>query len=539
MRPLLTALGVDYEQWRALTLTAIKLDFRQTTFGRASLHRQTKAYAILISQFIFYTMVGGFMAALIVFAGDRFLSATAVVTYIMFMVGTVVLLDHNSALTSPVDYPVLGYRPIDSRTYFAAKLANVLAYTSLITAVTSYLPTVALFYKFGFGVGVAGIAAFYGAATMVALTILLAYATMLRLVGPAAIKRALSYVQLLMSFLVYGGYFAIADFFRRSTIAGLELPRTPWILGFPPAWFASYLDVASGDFRWLVVVPAALTIVAIAAMSSGLGGRLSLDYSERLGAIASAASQRTSKSGGERARGWFQSGEHRAMALLIRSQFKNDQRFRMSVLGILPLTFVYLLLAVRDGALTDPFIATDAGRGISLVTVAVLMFPSMLKMSLGYSEAFRASWVFFASPSDRTSVIRASKNVLVAYFLAPYLIFVTALYLFFVHNPLHVGIHMLLLGLLSHLGLQMMFFLDPDLPFAKPPMKGRSSTMMFVFMFGVFFVSGMLNAFSPVLYAHAWLTIALFAIVIAISLVVDQVTRSRIAWQTRDLEFQG
>ncbi|HET9371181.1 MAG TPA: hypothetical protein VFO19_13065 [Vicinamibacterales bacterium] len=539
MRRLLTAFGVDYDQWRALTITALKLDFRQTAFGQASLHRQTKAYALLIGQFVFYTMVGGFMAALIVFAGDRFLSSTAVVTYIMFMVGTVVLLDHNSALTSPVDYPVLGYRPVGSRTYFAAKLANVLAYTSLITAVTSYLPIVALFFRFGAAVGLAGIAAFYGAATLVALMILLAYASMLRWIGPAAIRRALSYVQLVMSFLVYGGYFAVADFFRRANLAGLELPREPWILLFPPAWFASYLDLAAGDFRWLVIAPAALSLVAIAALSTGLGGRLSLDYSERLGAIAATAAQRTSRGRREPARGWFQSGEHRAMALLIRSQFKNDQRFRMSVLAILPLTFVYLLLAVRDGALTDPFVATERGGGISLVTVAVLMFPSMLKMSLGYSEAFRASWVFFASPSDRASVIRASKNVLVAYFLVPYLGFVAVLYLFFVHNAVHVGVHMLLLGLLSHLGLQMMFMIDPDLPFAKPPMKGKSSAMMFVFMFAVFFMSGLLNAFSPYLYAHLWLTLAIFAAVIAISIVVDQVTRSRIAWQTRDLEFQG
>ena len=35
MRRLLTAFGVDYDQWRALTITALKLDFRQTALSGA------------------------------------------------------------------------------------------------------------------------------------------------------------------------------------------------------------------------------------------------------------------------------------------------------------------------------------------------------------------------------------------------------------------------------------------------------------------------------------------------------------------------
>ena len=165
------------------------------------------------------------------------------------------------------------------------------------------------------------------------------------------------------------------------------------------------------------------------------------------------------------------------MAVLVRSQFRNDQRFRMTVLGILPLTLVYVFMGVRDGTMVDPFVAAHGGHAspFSLVTVAVLMFPSLLQMGFSRSESFQAAWVFFASPTDRNRIIQSAKNVLAAFFLLPYLAFVAALYLYFVHNVWHVALHVGFLGLLSYLALQVMVLLDPELPFSRPWQKGRNS----------------------------------------------------------------
>ena len=57
--------------------------------------------------------------------------------------------------------------------------------------------------------------------------------------GPDAIKRALTIVQLVMSFVVYGGYMVMSRLVSASFIASLALPKTIWLLLFPPTWFAS------------------------------------------------------------------------------------------------------------------------------------------------------------------------------------------------------------------------------------------------------------------------------------------------------------
>ena len=129
---------------------------------------------------------------------------------------------------------------------------------------------------------------------------------------------------------------------------------------------------------------AAASVIALGAMASSLGGRLSLDYSQRLGEMqAATAHARPAGHPRSTAGVWFRAGESRAVALLVRSQFRNDQKFRMGVLAVLPMTLVYLLMGLRDGPLRDPFVAHQGSRGFLPVMMAVVMFPSLLKMHLG------------------------------------------------------------------------------------------------------------------------------------------------------------
>ena len=211
----------------------------------------------------------------------------------------------------------------------------------------------------------------------------------------------------------------------------------------------------------------------------------------------------------------------------------------MGVLSILPLTFIYVLMGVTSGGMHDPFLTTRGGSAFSLVTVAVVMFPSMLKPALTRSESFRASWVFFACPADRLRVIRSAKNVVVAFFLAPYLLFIGAIYLYFAHNVLHVLVHIALLGLISHLVLQAYVLLDPELPFSRPMQVGRRSGALVMVMLVMGLISGLLQAFSPTLYGSVEATTIAFGVLLVATIVLDLLTRARVERQARSLEFEG
>jgi len=451
------------------------------------------------------------------------------------MVGTAVLLDHSSALTAADDYAVLGFRPVSSRTYFAVRLTNVLIYTLAMTTLVVYIPVGALFVTHGVAAGVAGLFALYGASLGIAFALLLGYAGLQRLVGATLLKQVLSYVQMAMSFMVYGGYFLISRMVSKSFLAHFALQKTWWLLLLPPTWFASYFDLANGHFTAVVLLPASASIVALVAMSFALTGRLSAGFADRLGESTVAARTSSGAARPARAGWWFRGGEERAMALLIRSQFRNDQKFRMGVLTIIPLTVLYIF----QGVMRDGPGAGRPGGEFSLVGFAIMMFPAMLKMQLTRSDAYRASWIFFAAPVNRARLIRASKDVVVAMFLVPYLVFVTAAMAWATHNVFHAIVHVGLLGLISHLVLQVTILMNPELPFAQPTEKGRGPTNLFSLFIGIGIVNVLLTVFAERLYG-SWLAMGLTAVAAIVgSFFVELLTKARVEEQARKLEFVG
>src|SRR5439155_10908801 len=169
----------------------------------------------------------------------------------------------------------------------------------------------------------------------------------------------------------------------------------PWMWANPGSWFAAFVSLTAGN--------ATITTWVASAIAAGIGiacvplaaGRLSLEYAQRLAETMVAGeppSRRRVRLPG------FRRAESRAVALLVAAQFRFDQRFRMAILGIVPLILFYLLLGLNQGALADPFSpGGGTAAGVPLY-MAVVFMPMTLHASLQYSDSWRAAWIFFATP---------------------------------------------------------------------------------------------------------------------------------------------
>src|SRR5262249_56425019 len=178
-----------------------------------------------------------------------------------------------------------------------------------------------------------------------------------------------------------------------------------------------YVGLGRGPAGRLHIAAALASVVLLAVMVRALAGRLTLDYSQHL-AETIAVAERTA-TGRHRAvtpRLFFSTGEARAVALLVRSQFQTDLKFRLAVLSMLPLTVFY---AWFGGTIQDPFVQPQ-GSPNPLLLVTIMMFPATLRTQLIGSDAFHASWIFFATPADRIRLVHSAKKVVVPFFLLPY-----------------------------------------------------------------------------------------------------------------------
>ena len=158
MTRLFSAIGIDYEQWKALTVVALKNDFRSTSLGQRMDSREVRVVFSLLFQAVFYTLFGTMIAYVVWASRDPWLTGTIASTYIAFIVGTAVVLDHHSVISSPVDYAILGFRPVSSRTYFAVKLTNILVYTMALTTVAAWVPLLVALLRHGWGIGCRAVA---------------------------------------------------------------------------------------------------------------------------------------------------------------------------------------------------------------------------------------------------------------------------------------------------------------------------------------------------------------------------------------------
>jgi hypothetical protein len=535
--------GVDYLQWRILVRTALKLDFRTSGLGGSAYNTHNDGgWGKVIAPLVLYLVMGSVFAFLAGVIEDVFLSGILVLTFVMFIVGTTLLLDYQSVITSPDDYLILGFQPISSRTYFAARLTNVIVYTMLMTTAFG-LPSMFVYGLVVRGftptLGVAAILAIYATSIATSLAILVSYASILRVVPAYRLKRALTYVQVVLSFLVYGGIVIIGPLFDdQSVLQGLR--RTRWLLLHPAAWFASYLDLATGRAGIVEVGLAAMSIGVLALLVRSASGRLSLDYADRLGALVTASAPVKVASSTPRRGFWLGRDEARAVSLLVRAQFKHDSKFRLGVLGIVPLTIFYLVLGIREGAILDPFETQPDMAQDSIVYLAVLLFPTIIQVYLTRSDAFRASWIFYTCPTDTPRLVLATKWFVMASFVLPYLGLMAVVFLYQFGNPLHVAVHVLVLGLLSHLFLQMTVFIDPNLPFSKPMQKGERSLVMFVTaLVQTVLAVPMVMLVSRFIYSNAALTAVFIAGMVLLSAGVERMLAVRVTHRSGRWEYIG
>jgi ABC-2 type transport system permease protein len=544
LKILIQLLGADYEQWLALTRVAIKLDLRTDSIARQQSSGTSSSTMQMVSRFLIYLVFGGFLGVWVGINKDVFFTGTILITYIMVMGAMLVLIDFGAVVMSPDDFAIIGYQPVSSRTYFLSRLTNVLIYSTTISLTLGIIPVGVFFFTLGFKplLGFAALLAVLLGSICTTFFLVFIYAGLMRVIHPNKLRRAMGYVQMAMSFIFSGGYLLMMGSMQEKSISSMTLTPGPWFFLLPPAWFASYLKLAIGNGRLPEIGAALFSLAALVFLFIKARGKLALAYLDQLSSAmaVSEGPKKISKSTARRSR-LFRDGEARVVALLVRNQFKYDQKFRLAVLGILPLSAVYLFMALQRGPLTDPFIIRGFGSGNSwLLYFAVLMFPIMLNASLANSDSYQASWIYYATPADRSRLILASKGFVFAYFVIPYLTFLGAIFLYFWGNLLHVVVHSGVLALLSYIFLQITVLLHPVLPFSMPLRKAeRSTKLVGIMMLTPIAAIGLMGVLFYLAYPHPPVLAGAMIGLVLFSWLLEIALKNRAQRRTSSMEYQG
>ena len=421
-RRLIEALGADYDQWRVLSRVMWKIDLRMTGYARHGDQTRKRRVPWTLVMYGFFGVVIAFVAGAV---PDLLLSGTLTLATVGTLVCSVILLEFHAVVISPDDYAILGHQPVSSRTYFLVKVTNVLAHTGLMGALVGGPSVFPFLSSYGPAVAAAWLAALAGTVTATTVAVISVYAALLRWVPPDRLSRMLSYAQLLLMSVFAAGILLSDEIL--AALLSVEIPERLLLL-LPPAWFASLLTLASGEWGGGAVLAVLAAVASTGAFLIFASRRLSLAYAERLGELLSAGDARRGRKWmGRVAWRWF-SPEFRVVATLVRAQFRHDMQFRLAVLGLLPLTGLYVFMALQDGPLPDPFIERGfATASLWLIHMAAVFMPLTLVDSFFRSDSFRAAWVFFVAPVDRARLAMKVGDSVAVFFLVPYVAFLSAI----------------------------------------------------------------------------------------------------------------
>ena len=409
-----------------------------------------------------------------------------------------------------------------------------------IAGLVSFVPIVALLFKEGMHPlrALGGLIAVHGSGAAVTVGLVAMYGWLLRTVGAARLVRFMSYTQLLVNMAVWLGVVIVSQGLHQRLLRGLRLSDSLWALFYPGTWFASFVQLGAGDLSVLPIAGAALAILLLTALVASLGGKLSLDYADALGRLKSVSVPASTRG---RRSPWIGHlrNETRAVALLVRSQFKNDLKFRLGLLSLLPITLIYLVIGMREGAPADPFVpGAQRGFEVGFIQIALMFLPMSLRQAIVTSDAYRASWIFYATPADRTRLVLAARDIITLFFLVPYLLFLAAIFTYFFGHAGHALTHTFFLGMMAYLVLQLTILIDPKLPFATLPQKDTRGGLMFGMQMLVM-ILGMVAymVLTHIVYRNTTLLVAALAFFLFAAWVMAMLTRKRVDRQAEGLSY--
>lgn len=550
---LFAASGIDFHQWKALTWTAVRLANRQSSIQIDSGSRRGRDmnYSLLLSGFV-YLVLGLVMTSFVFKIHDVFWSTLILFTVVSFMVGSLMLVEFGTIVVAPEDYHIFSVQPVSSKTYFAAKVTFTLLYILFYTLALG-LPSVV---TYGIVSKLQGGSATYDPLLMlaalaglvfvgigVAMSMILVYVVVLRHVHFRKLKNVLSYLQLTMSFIVYGSYSLLPSLIES---VGNTLPDAKpwWIYILPMSWFSAFTDLACGKTGPGSIALSLLGLGVFLGIIPLAFSKISLTYAESLSRASTVPEEKGVDNVGEPGKGssFFQRDEDRAIATLIKGQFKYDTRFRLGILAIIPLTILYVLMGLRGGGrFFDPFHPDWSSFGHSvLVYFVIVLFPMTIKEAVTRSESYLASWIFFVTPAEKVRLVLALKKILFAAFVVPYLLVLSLLFLYYFQNLLHVLMHLAVLLLFSYTFLQVYLLFNPQMPFSVPRQPGQRATLLGVVMvLGPIAMIGVLLLFSFIVYRDPVVYIVSVAVLSLAIYILEKYLLLRVSRKLGRLEFHG
>lgn len=497
-------LGVDEVQFRVLLRTGFQIDLRGS--AQVASARPGSSGSPLKSSLILYAIYSAFLAmlAFVLPVGSY---ARVTMIFGMTLLGMIMLVDFGVTLVVPDDMVILAWRPISSRSYFAAKLTNALSFIALFSVALFTIPSITGAFSRGgtlLFIPVFLVCAILGAVFIAGL-VAASYAALLRILSAERFRSAVNYLQIAMMATLMVGSQIGPRLEGRSAMQQmtngpvLDTASWSWWDLLPPRWFCAPSEMLLGGVSTRAITLSVIAFAGTAALFIVLTRSLSLSYLQKVHGSGASSPKR-----GVQVRPssilriamlFFRKNEEILMFDFIRRVLARDRQVRLRVYPMMAYWLIVMpaIVIVPSGGGQSRF-STELLKIAPLVMLTLL--PSVLFSLLPYAGETQGAWIFDLTGLENTaSAANGIKKTLVWLFLIPLAGLCLAGLTFFL--GIWQSAIWVLFGVSSAILLVQVEFiwLFSGLPFTRKMSKGSGASNIVYVLLGYLFI-GVLGALA-------------------------------------------
>ena len=481
--------GADYKQIEITLRTKLSMDFRRSP---SMFHSSGKSDKTFNFQLIVMLIFGLFIAIGFNSISDLMLNLTICFSIIMVMLGTSIITEFTSVLFDHRDNHIILVRPVSNRTLLLARLLHIQIYVGFMALALSAISSIVILIKHG---GLPFLAFWIAVGLCSWITLLLTaffYIALSKVVSGERFKDIVSYFQIFMAVIIFGGYQLIPRFMESNILQNSAMQIHWWSYLIPPIWLAGFVKLFS--FKLISIEVIVLGLIALFASIAGavfLVRNLSSGFGDVLSEGAAEKVERDTKEGNGKTKfsvlHFFCVSEMERMGWrLAMSITKRDRKFKQAVYPSFGIIIVMAIITIKPDF--SDFAASMNKVGESknfFLFIFFCFFGTTAITQLPYTDTPEGAWLYKALPvKNHGHILTGAIKAMLLKFYAPtiLLLFPASLYIWGISKLPGLLVGGLLIILVN---LYSIIFMKMSLPFTQArdmQQKGANMSRMFLLM---------------------------------------------------------
>jgi len=429
---------VDFEKLKIIAETKLIMDRRRV---RVTMKKQTKKDPNnqMLTTLIVYAILGLFIGILVLTLKEIVMTMTIIHSYVLFMMAMTLITDFSSVLLDTTDNQIILPRPVNSKTFFVARLIHILVYLLQFTLALALFPIIFIFIGYGILVGLASIITILLTVMFAVFITYLLYGLILKVSSEEKIKDIISGFQIAMTIIFAVGFQIVPRLINIENLK-VTMPIHWYTYLLPPMWMANALQAVQqlkvdGPHLIMILLAVALPVFTFWIMIKFLAP----SFAKKMAAMGNAGTQEeiVINKAGQQKKGLSeklapivcinkteQAGFEMAWKMTAR-----DKGFKIQFYPSLAyiLVFVFIVVFKRGENFAHTWATLSTSESF-LWCVYLPMFTISAAVSLiAFNENFAASWVYISRPLKQPgSLISGALKMLLVKFFAPIILILFA-----------------------------------------------------------------------------------------------------------------